>query len=95
MNHFYDLPDDIIEKIIFQSHQILFSDCLFSICKHTENRQYLRLFKSIFYDSPMTNKEAQSYHLFCNWLDNFPKFHILYEDLQKNSYYRTFANLYD
>ena len=69
MNFFYDLPDDIIEKIYRIEHSLKFNDNISQqiIDPKRRNSDFDTFIWLIFFDSPMTNKEVNDFHLFCVW----------------------------
>ena len=78
MNFFYDLPDDILEKIYRFEHSLKFNEQISqqinnSRCRNYEFDNFIWI---IFFNSDMNNKEVKDFNFFIFWFDN-----VIEEDL--------------
>tara|TARA_B110000902_G_scaffold248660_1_gene306043 strand:+ start:323 stop:682 length:360 start_codon:yes stop_codon:yes gene_type:complete len=99
MNLFYNLPDDLQEKIYRYAHLDNFIPVLIEIenIKHTqltvtEGGDYA--IKESLYNSKMDIKELEDYFFCIDWLEG-KKLDIRMEDIYNNPYYKVFDHYWD
>ena len=97
MNFFYDLPDEIQEKIYFEAHKIKYNNVSISI-KHINwwkgrNGNAFLIMSSLLYENGATQRELDEYFTLIDWLDQKHK-SITYEEIQENKYYQEFRRYY-
>lgn len=97
MNLFYDLPDEIQEKIYFEVHKIKIKDVLIGIKRinwwRGRNGNVFLIMSSLLYNNGATQRELDEYFTLIDWLDQKDK-SITYEDIQENKYYQEFRRYY-
>ena len=97
MNLFYDLPDEIQEKIYFEVHKIKIKDVLIGIKRINwwkgRNGNVFLIMSSLLYNNGATQRELDEYFTLIDWLDQKDK-SITYEDIQENKYYQEFRRYY-
>ena len=70
MNYFYDLPDDIIEKIFKIEHSLKFQNTKNAILSpNRRNPDFDTLIWSVFFSSNMTNRDIREWYVFTRWVD--------------------------
>jgi hypothetical protein len=99
MNFFYDLPDEIQEKIYHEAHKINSKD-LFKEIKTIDfwNRDdtcyaILEMTK-LLYKLDATQEERGDYYYCLDWIDG-KRLNITMEDIFENKYYRMYYDYWD
>ena len=98
MNLFYDLPDEIQEKIYFEAHKINYKDVSIGIKRINWGKTWMR--RNVFlalslmlYENGATQRELDEYFTLIDWLDQTDE-SITFEDIQENKYYHVFWRHY-
>ena len=73
MNFFYDLPEEIIDKIYKLEHRILFNKTIDEINYLKRNEDFDTFIYKLLFSSDMSNKEVNDFHIFCVWVDDVLK----------------------
>jgi len=103
MNRLESLPDDIIEHIYKFEHALKFNDQIAQqiIDPQCRNSDFDTFIWLIFFDSPMTNKEVNDFHLFCIWSNIIIERHGDFEfgdgdieEIQNNKYIQYFNDFW-
>lgn len=97
MNFFYDLPNEIQEKIYFEAHKINYKEILIGIkrinwWKGRNGNVFLAL-SLMLYENGATQRELDEYFTLIDWLDQTDE-SITFEDIQENKYYHVFWRHY-
>ena len=99
MNFFYDLPDDIQEKIYFEAHKLNSK----AIIKKINSIDFWRRddvgfailsMTNLLYYLGATQKELQDYFFCLDWLDG-KRLNITMEDMDNNLYYNVYYDYWD
>ena len=98
MNLFYDLPDEIQEKIYFEAHKINYKDVSIGIKHINWGKTWMR--RNVFlalsltlYENGATQRELDEYFTLVDWLQEKDE-SITIEDIQENKYYHVFWRHY-
>ena len=99
MNHFYDLPDDIQEKIYKHAHEIQSKNMFGKIKKiefwRRDDVGYSILaMTNLLYHLGAPQKELEDYHFCLDWLDG-KILNIRLEDMIENKYYDVYYEYWD
>lgn len=99
MNHFYDLPDDLQEKIYKHTHKIQSKDTFEKIKKidfwQRDDIGYaILLMTKLLYLRRASKKELKDYYFCLDWLDG-KKLNITIEDMDNNLYYNVYYDYWD
>ena len=68
-NLFYDLPDDIIQKIYRIEHSLIFKRAITNIVEDRRNLEIDTLIGVIFFSSNMTPKDIHNWYLYKRWIN--------------------------
>jgi len=93
MNFFYDLPEELQEKIYKCAHKLKFDTCLYRIDNHFEEHFLSGALKNMalyLYSSGVSNFELNNYFECLDWLDGNTPFD--YDESRNNVYYRIFED---
>jgi hypothetical protein len=99
MNFFYDLPDDLQEKIYKHTHEIQSNNTFGKIKKidfwRRDDGGYSILSMTRYlYDTDVSQKELRDYYFCLDWLDG-KKLNITIEDIDDNLYYHVYCDYWD
>lgn len=94
MNFFYDLPNEIQEKIYFEAHKINYKDVSIEIKRINWGKTWTRrnvflALTSMLYKNGATQRELDEYFTLVDWLQQKDE-SITIEDIQENKYYHVF-----
>ena len=70
MNFFYDLPEEIIDRIYKFAHEIKFIDTICEINSNKRNEDYDTYIYKLLFNSEMSNTEVKDFHIFCIWAND-------------------------
>lgn len=96
MNFFYDLPEDIIEKIFKCAHEMKLKKSLdiiktIDFWKRDDVGFAISLMTRSFYNLGGTKKELQDYFFCLDWLDG-KRLNVYAEDMLENKYYDIYCD---
>lgn len=99
MNFFYDLPDDIREKIYKCAHKLNSKDTFEKIKKidfwiRDDVGFAIMSMTNLLYYLGATQKELRDYYFCLDWLDG-KKLNITSEDMEDNLYYNVYYDYWD
>jgi hypothetical protein len=99
MNFFYDLPDDLQEKIYKHTHEIQSKNMFGKIKKiefwRRDDVGYSILaMTNLLYHLGATQRELEDYHFCLDWLDG-KILNIRLEDMIENKYYDVYYEYWD
>ena len=99
MNFFYDLPDDLQEKIYKHTHEIQSIDAFEKIKKidfwqRDDIGFAILAMTNLLYDLGATQKEIRDYYFCLDWLDG-KRLNITIEDIEDNLYYNVYYDYWD
>ena len=99
MNYFYDLPDDLQEKIYKHIHEIQSKNTFEKIKKIDFWRRddigfAILAMTNLLYHLGATQKELRDYYFCLDWLDG-KRLNITIEDIEDNLYYNVYHNYWD
>ena len=94
MNFFYDLSEELQEKIHFECHLGKFCDVAIELVSETPIRGAEYSMQYCLYNTTMDKKELRDYFFCLDWLDG-KKLKITSEDMEHNVYYNVFNDYWD
>jgi len=99
MNFFYDLPDDIIEKIYKCTHELQSKETFRKIQSidfwRRDDVGYAILeMTNLLYHLCATREEIRDYYFCLDWLDG-KRLYITMEDMIENKYYHVYYEYWD
>jgi hypothetical protein len=94
MNYFYDLPEELQEKIHFECHLGKFCNVAIELVNETPIRGAEYSMQYCLYNTTMDKKELRDYFFCLDWLDG-KKLKITSEDMEHNVYYNVFNDYWD
>jgi hypothetical protein len=99
MNFFYDLPDELQDKIYFEAHKLNSKDTFEKIKKidfwiRDDVGFAIMSMTNLLYYLGATQKELRDYYFCLDWLDG-KKLNITTEDMDGNLYYNVYYDYWD
>jgi len=99
MNFFYDLPDELQDKIYFEAHKLNSKDTFEKIKKidfwiRDDVGFAIMSMTNLLYYLGATQKELRDYYFCLDWLDG-KKLNITTEDMDNNLYYNVYYDYWD
>jgi hypothetical protein len=99
MNFFYDLPDDLQEKIHKHTHKLKSKDTFEKIKKidfwqRDDIGFAILAMTNLLYHLGATQKELRDYYFCLDWLDG-KRLNITIEDIEDNLYYNVYYDYWD
>lgn len=94
MNHFYDLPEELQEKIYLEAHFMKFCVVIDELTSSQPGSGVEYSMQNCLYNTNMDKKEIENYFFCLDWLDG-KRLNITLEDVFENKYYRIYYDFWD
>lgn len=93
MNFFYDLPEELQDKIYGYLHESNFKNCILKINSLNKKKTLWRAqISRILYSSGMPDSELEKYFTFLDWVDGNPR--GILQNFEFNIYYQAFNDFW-